>query len=116
MLSEVVVHPPGGYEEWVKQQIEIANNLPPVELGKRVWEKQGCNACHTVDGTPKIGPTWKGLWGKRHGNVVVDENYLRQSILDPQGFVVPGFPNSMPVTRLSDREITGVIEYIKSLK
>jgi cytochrome c oxidase subunit II len=121
MLSHVVVHPPGGYEQWVKQQIEIANSLPPVELGKRVYEKQGCNACHTVDGTPKIGPTWKGLYGKTHaimggGTVTVDENYIRESILDPQAKIVDGYPNSMPVTKLSDREITGVIEYIKSLK
>jgi cytochrome c oxidase subunit II len=121
MLSHVIVHPPGGYEKWVKEQIEIANSLPPVELGKRVYEKQGCNACHTVDGTPKIGPTWKGLFGKTEGlqsgrSVKVDENYLREAILNPQGEIVVGFPNSMPVTKLSDREITGVIEYLKTLK
>jgi cytochrome c oxidase subunit 2 len=121
MLSTVVVHPPGGYEKWVAEQIEIANSLPPVELGKRVYEKQGCNACHTVDGTPKIGPTWKGLWGKNEAliggrSAKVDENYIRDSILDPQKDIVNGFPPSMPVTKLSDREITGVIEYLKTLK
>jgi cytochrome c oxidase subunit 2 len=105
----------------VKDQIEIANSLPPVELGKRVYEKQGCNACHTLDGTPKIGPTWKGMWGKTEalqggGSVKVDENYVRESILDPQAKTVESFPNSMPVTKLSDREITGVIEYLKTLK
>jgi cytochrome c oxidase subunit II len=121
MLSNVVVHPPGGFEKWVKEQVEIANSLPPVELGKRVYEKQGCNACHTVDGTPKIGPTWKGLWGKTEhlqsgSSTTVDENYVRKSILDPQADIVAGMPNSMPVTKLSDREITGVIEYLKTLK
>jgi len=121
MLSNVVVHPPGGFEKWVKEQIEIANSLPPVELGKRVYEKQGCNACHTVDGSPKIGPTWKGMFGRTEslqsgGSVKVDENYIRESILDPQAKVVAGMPNSMPVTKLSDREITGVIEYLKTLK
>lgn len=121
MLTNVVVHPPGGYEKWVAEQIEIANSLPPVELGKRVYEKQGCNACHTVDGTPKIGPTWKGAYGKSHaivggGTVTVDENYIRESILDPQAKITDGYPPSMPVTKLSDREITGVIEYLKTLK
>jgi cytochrome c oxidase subunit 2 len=121
MLANVVVHPAGGFEQWVKQQVEIANSLPPVELGKRVYEKQGCNACHTVDGTPKIGPTWKGLWDKTEAlqsgaSVKVDENYIRESILDPQAKIVAGMPNSMPVTKLSDREITGLIEYIKTLK
>jgi cytochrome c oxidase subunit 2 len=121
MLSNVVVHPPGGYEKWVAEQIDIGNSLPPVELGKRVYEKQGCNACHTVDGTPKIGPTWKGIWGKNETlvggrSVKVDENYIRDSILDPAKDIVAPFPPSMPVTKLSDREITGIIEYIKSLK
>lgn len=121
MLSHVIVHPPGGYEKWVKEQIDLANSLPPVELGKRVYEKQGCNACHTTDGTPKIGPTWKGMFGRTEsleggGSVKVDENYIRESILDPQAKVVSTFPNSMPLTKLSDKEITGVIEYLKTLK
>jgi cytochrome c oxidase subunit 2 len=121
MLSHVIVHPEGGFDKWVKEQIEIANSLPPVELGERVYEKQGCNACHTVDGTKKIGPTWKGMFGRTEQlqsgrSVKVDENYIRESILDPQKDTVKDFPNSMPVTKLSDREITGVIEYLKTLK
>jgi cytochrome c oxidase subunit 2 len=63
MLANIVVHPPGGYEAWVEEQKKLIERLPPVELGKLVYSKQGCNACHTVDGTPKIGPTWKGVFG-----------------------------------------------------
>jgi cytochrome c oxidase subunit 2 len=121
MLANIVVHPPGGYEAWVEEQKKLIERLPPVELGKLVYSKQGCNACHTVDGTPKIGPTWKGVYGTTEkltggATVVVDENYIRESILDPQAKTVDTYPNSMPVTKLSDREITGIIEYIKSLK
>jgi cytochrome c oxidase subunit II len=121
MLANIVVHPPGGYEAWVEEQKKLIERLPPVELGKLIYTKQGCNACHTIDGTPKIGPTWKGVYGSTErltggGNALVDENYIRESILDPQAKIVDGYPNSMPVTKLSDREITGVIEYIKTLK
>jgi cytochrome c oxidase subunit II len=121
MLANIVVHPPGGYEAWVEEQKKLIERLPPVELGKLLYSKQGCNACHTIDGTPKIGPTWKGIYGTTErltggGSVLVDENYIRESILDPQAKIVDPFPNSMPVTKLSEREITGIIEFIKSLK
>jgi cytochrome c oxidase subunit 2 len=134
MLSHVIVHPSAPdptakgeahegktYDQWVAAEIAKIQEMPPVELGKRVYEKQGCNACHTVDGTPKIGPSWKGMFGRTEnlasgGSVKVDENYIRESILDPQAKVVASFPPSMPVTKLSDREITGVIEYLKTLK
>jgi cytochrome c oxidase subunit II len=121
MLANIVVHPPGGYEAWVEEQKKLIERLPPVELGKLLYSKQGCNACHTIDGTPKIGPTWKGVYGTTErltggGSALVDENYIRESILDPQAKIVDGYPNSMPVTKLSDREITGIIEYIKTLK
>jgi cytochrome c oxidase subunit 2 len=121
MLANVIVHPPGGYEEWVKKEIIKINDLPPAQLGELMWSRQGCNACHTTDGRPLIGPSWKGLWGKTEaleggGSVVVDENYIRESIVDPHKKIVQGFPPSMPVQKLSDREITGIIEYIKTLK
>jgi cytochrome c oxidase subunit 2 len=88
-----------------------------------LFEKQGCSTCHTVDGTPKIGPSWKGVFGKNESfadgtSAVVDENYLRQSMLDPTAKVVAGFAPSMPTYqgKLNDTEIAGIIAYIKSLK
>lgn len=122
MLSHVIVHPPGGYEKW----LEDANKGPagtPEEVGKVLWDKQGCSTCHTVDGTAKIGPTWKGLFGKTESftdgsSTKVDENYIRQSILDPTAKVVAGFAPSMPTYqgKLKDAQIDAIIAYIKSLK
>jgi cytochrome c oxidase subunit 2 len=123
MLARVVVHPPGGYEKWMEEQRKKLLDMPPAELGKVLFEKQGCNVCHTVDGTPKIGPTWKGLFGKTETftdgtSGTADENYLRQSILEPNAKIVQGFPPSMPTYqgKLKDKEIDGIVEYIKSLK
>jgi len=123
MLTRVKVHEPGGYEKWLADVKKELENVPLPQLGKLVVEKQGCLTCHTTDGTPKIGPTWKGVFGKAEqlsggATVNVDEDYIRESIIDPTAKIVDKFPPSMPTYKgkLSDRQLSGVIEYIKSLK
>jgi cytochrome c oxidase subunit II len=123
MLSHVVVHPPGEYETWLRGACEKADSLVGPERGKKLYTQQGCDTCHTVDGTPKIGPTWKGLFGKSESFAdgsthQVEENYLRESMMDPTAKVVKGFAPSMPTYKgkLSDKDIDGLIEYIKTLK
>ncbi len=123
MISRVVVHPAGEYESWLKGACEKADSLVGPERGKKLYTQQGCDTCHTLDGTPKIGPTWKGLFGKNESfadgsSHTADENYIRESILDPSAKVVKGFAPSMPTYKgkLSDKDIDGLIEYIKTLK
>lgn len=123
MLAKVVVHPPGGFEKWQQEQEQKTLNMPPVELGKLLYEKQGCATCHSIDGSAKIGPTLKGLFGKNElmadgSSIAADENYLRESILQPQAKIVQGYAPAMPTFqgKLKDRELTGLIEFIKSLK
>jgi cytochrome c oxidase subunit 2 len=123
MLSHVVVHPPGEYETWLKGACEKADSLVGPERGKKLYSQQGCETCHSIDGTPKIGPSWKGLFGKTESiaggpTVKVDENYLRESMLDPTAKVVQGFAPSMPTYKgkLSDKDLDGLIEFIKTLK
>lgn len=123
MISKVVVHEPGGYEKFLEGAEEIKKKLPPVELGKMLYTQQGCETCHSIDGTTKVGPSWKGMFGKTHTftdgtSATVDENYLRESINQPQAKVVAGFAPSMPTYqgKLADYEINGLIEFIKSLK
>jgi cytochrome c oxidase subunit 2 len=92
------------------------------EQGQRIYTNKGCMACHTTTGTPGVGPSWKGVWGKQEstnaGTVLVDENYVRESILDPQAKIVTGFGPVMPTFRgqISDAEISEVTSYIQSLK
>jgi cytochrome c oxidase subunit II len=123
MLAEVIVHPPGGYEEYLKKAIVIFDAKPALERGKISYEKHGCKTCHSTDGATAVGPTWKGLWAKQEmlssgQTVSVDENYLKESMLDPQAKLVQGFGPSMPTFKgkLRDSEIEGLIAYIKSLK
>jgi cytochrome c oxidase subunit II len=95
----------------------------PLELGADVYEAKGCIACHTIDGSPRIGPTFKGSWGT---DVVLgdgitlrfDADYVRRSLSDPQAQARPGYPPAMPTygKQLSKREIEGLIAFLESLR
>lgn len=122
MVSKVVVHPAGEFETWLADAGGFLDKLPPAEAGERLTRNLGCNACHSVDGTRMVGPSYKGLFGSprrlRDGSsVVADENYVRAAMLDPQGQVVEGFEPVMPTFqgRVSEKEIGLIIEYLKTL-
>ncbi|MGH7890724.1 MAG: c-type cytochrome, partial [Thermodesulfobacteriota bacterium] len=98
-------------------------SLPPAELGEKIYKEKGCNACHSLDGSKIVGPSFKGIFGHtvelQDGSTVdVDENYIRQSILEPQAQVVKGFAPVMPSFKgiLSDEDVTALVAYIKTLK
>lgn len=123
MLTKVVVHEAKDFDEWMKKAQAIIDQMPPMELGEKMYNQQGCAGCHTLDGSPKTGPTWKGLFGKNEAmsdgtSVTVDENYIRQSILEPQAKLVQGFPPAMPTFKgkLSDKKIDALITFIKAQK
>jgi cytochrome c oxidase subunit II len=123
MLTMAHVHEPGGLERWLAEAAAARAAASPAEAGADIFKAQGCGSCHSVDGKPGIGPTFKGLFGHTvplasGSAVVVDENYIRKSLLDPQADVVAGFQPVMPTYqgRLQESEITALIEYIKTLK
>lgn len=91
--------------------------------GATLAEGQGCLQCHTTDGRPGSGPTWKGLAGSTRplaggGEVVADDAYLFSAIVTPNNQVVEGFDAIMPTfyaDQLDEGQITDLVEYIKSL-
>ncbi len=94
---------------------------PEACWGKQLVQKRACLACHNVDGSRSMGPTWKGLWGKERvftdgTKVVADENYIRESILQPAAKVVKGYPPAMSPFPLPDEEIAAIVAYLKTLK
>jgi cytochrome c oxidase subunit II len=123
MLAKAVVHEPGGYETWMEEIKAKLDNMNPVELGRLMYDQQGCKTCHSTDGSPLVGPSWKGLFGSKRAfadgsSTVADENYITNSINNPTGQVVSGFAPAMPTYqgKLNDKQINGIIEYIKTLK
>ncbi len=92
-------------------------------MGEQVAGDHGCLRCHTVDGTPHLGPTWLGLFGSTipledGTTIVVDEAYLTQSMMDPLARVHAGFSPIMPsyMGLLSVPETGALVAYIKDLR
>ena len=100
-----------------------APSEPDAAYGELLYTQYGCNACHTTDGTSLTGPTWQGLYGSQEEltdgtSVTVDDEYIRESILDPNAKITAGFTAGLMPTTLgvSEEDIPHIIEYMKSLQ
>jgi cytochrome c oxidase subunit II len=121
MLAKLHVVSLEDYEKWLQESDE---GLTLAQKGEKLYNAKGCVACHSVDGTVKVGPTWKGLVGLARefadgSKLTADENYVRESILNPNAKVVKGFPPGVMPTfqgQISEEQINALIEYIKGLK
>lgn len=131
MIANVIVHERADYDKWLEQASNWMDELPLVKAGELLViggqgrSGKGCKQCHTVEpNAPQgTGPNLWGIYGHevklRDGSTtMVEDNYLRESIVDPGAKIVAGFENVMPSYkgRLKDREISAIIEYIKSLR
>jgi len=122
MKMPVRVVSPAEFEAWVKAQAAAAEvTLTPVQRGAELAKARGCTACHSLDGSTIVGPTWKGLYGSRveladGTTVTADDAYLRESIINPNAKIVKGFQPIMPPLPLTEQELSDLIEYIKSIK
>lgn len=113
------------YQDYlVDRQGADAVEIPPAQLGEKIYNSRGCNGCHTLNGTPGVGPSFKGFFARQSRalsdgtSAPVDENFVRESLQNPNAKVAAGFqPNLMPSFQgqLSDKEIAGVIAFLKTL-
>jgi cytochrome c oxidase subunit 2 len=122
MLSRVIVHEPGLFEVWLREASDRLGTLPPAEAGRQLYETKGCAQCHSIDGSALIGPTFKDLYGtenrlKDGSTVRIEDNYIRESIVDPMAKIVAGYDPVMPTYagKLKDQEITMLIAFFKSI-
>lgn len=126
MYGKVVVHEQQDFENWLANNTGGASkpeDLAPAEWGQQLAQQNACQTCHSSDGADLTGPTWQGTFGAQHtmadgSSVEVDENYLRESILDPNAKVREGYQEGLMPTYqgvLNDEQINAIIEYIKTL-
>jgi len=92
----------------------------PGQLGRALFESRGCAACHTIDGSPSIGPTMKGLYGHETemddgSRIVATEEHLADEIRHPNKHIVKGFQPVMPELPLTDDEVNELVAYLKTL-
>lgn len=113
----------GGGDDPTATTVPIEVDAEAAARGMQLTMDKGCAACHTSDGTPLTGPTWKGLAGSSRPlesgeSVVADRAYLFSSIVDPAAQLVAGFPDVMPADyseTLTAEEIDDLVAYIQSL-
>ena len=118
MIGEVVVMEATAYQAW------LANGGATASMsanGKELFSQLGCATCHRFD-TQGRGPNLVGLFGKQvqlndGRTVVADENYIRESILNPQAKIVAGFQPIMPTFQgqVTEESLGALVSYVKSL-
>ena len=101
--------------------------------GKKFYQ-QKCSSCHSTDGSPGTGPSFKGSWGTtkpvldtatgQDVQMAFDEAYVRMSVRDPNRHIAKGDPKygpPSPMTKFStsevpDERIEWIIAFLKTLK
>ena len=89
MMAKLVVMEQEDYDRWVEQQKAQNQDIPLPELGQKLYTKLGCVACHSTDGTIKLAPSFKGIFGKKEElsdgtSMTIDDSYIRDKLLTPQ--------------------------------
>ena len=130
MSSTVNVMPKADFDKWYATgaiTVSAPGMSAAASEGLNVMKIQGCFACHSVDGTKIVGPTYYNLFGSqvtvlvggKETTMKADEAYLRQCIEDPTVHVVKGYPSTLMQKykgKLTPEEIGKIIEYIKTLQ
>lgn len=122
MLTRVYVFEEKKFDEYYANDFDDPSNpVPPAVRGKRKYEAL-CASCHSLDGSRIQGPTFQGVWGRKEvladgSEVTVDANYVKSSIVNPQGQLVQGYPPTMPsFSYLKEKDIDGIIAFLKEQK
>ncbi|HEY2016058.1 MAG TPA: cytochrome c oxidase subunit II [Bryobacteraceae bacterium] len=117
MIGSIVVQEPAQYEAWMSG----GTSGPLSASGEKIFAELGCVTCHRTD-TQGRGPNLQGVFGKPvlladGRTVTADENYIRESILDPGAKVVNGFKPVMPTFQglVSEEQLNALVAYVKSL-
>jgi cytochrome c oxidase subunit II len=123
MLSKVRVVPETEYEAWLTKS-DVPANEPP---GLTLMKQNACTTCHSFDGSKIVGPSFKGIYGHevevvtdgQERKVMVDDEYIKRSVWEPNADVVKGFSKGLMISykqTLKEEDVAKIVDYIKSLK
>jgi cytochrome c oxidase subunit II len=119
MIGQVIVMEPIEYQAWMTAGGATTGSL--AANGEQLFQQLGCATCHRSD-TQGRGPNLAGISGRPvllddGRTVVADENYIRESILNPGVKIVSGFKPIMPTYQgqVSEENLMALVAYIKSL-
>ena len=124
MLGKAIVKPQEEFDQWLADLKETdKNSVPP---GLKILKDNGCLACHSLDGSRLVGPSFKGLYNSERTVMAKDgektitatDEYIKSSILSPNEDVVKSFPKGVMQDYtgvITDEDIANITDYLKSI-
>jgi cytochrome c oxidase subunit 2 len=119
MVGEVTVMTPEDYRKWLQQS---TSGMSLAQNGERLFASMGCNSCHSGNAAAR-GPSLAGVFGSRltltdGSQILVDDAYLRDAILNPSKHVTAGFAPIMPTYQgqMSEDGLIDLVEFIKNMQ
>ena len=124
MSAIIRIIPQQKFDKWLAA---LPVKKADTNLGHKVLEKNGCVACHSIDGSKLVGPTFKGLYGSAvevttdgtTHKITADDPYIKSSILEPNKDIVNGYPQGVMKSYkgiITDKDVQLISEYLKGLK
>jgi cytochrome c oxidase subunit II len=118
MIGEITVLSPADYKKWTE---DSTSGMSLAQNGERLFASMGCNACHS-GGPAARGPSLAGVYGSKlqlanGSQVLVNEAYLRDAILNPSQHVTAGYTPIMPTYQgqISEDGLIDLVEYLKGM-
>ena len=109
-------------DEYAKWLSGTSASGDPVAIGQQLFNDLACSTCHQPDGKGR-GPSYHGVYGSQvkladGSTVLADDNYIRESILQPNAKIVAGYQPIMPSFQglVTEDQILALTAYIKSQK
>ena len=122
MRGIITVDTMNDFQSWLTEQPTFFDtmNEGTKGQGKQIAQTLGCVACHSDNGKNGIGPTWKNSFGSQRmltsgETVIVDAEYIKESITNPNAKTAQGYSPVMPAYKMSDDELDAIVEYIETL-
>jgi cytochrome c oxidase subunit 2 len=119
MIGQVTVMEPRDFEAWLAGGTGEGSMA---STGQKLFQELGCATCHRFDVQGR-GPNLMGIYGKSQllsdgRTIIVDDNYIRESVLNPNAKIVAGFQPIMPTFNgiVSEDQLLSIMAYIKSLQ
>ena len=118
MIGTITVLSPADYKKWTE---ESTSGMSLAQNGERLFASMGCNACHSGNAAAR-GPSLAGVYGSKltltnGSQVLVNDAYLRDAILNPSQHVTAGYSPIMPTYQgqISEDGLIDLVEYLKNL-
>jgi cytochrome c oxidase subunit 2 len=119
MVGEITVMTPADYKKWLDQS-NSGQSL--AQNGERLFASMGCNSCHNGTAAAR-GPSLAGVYGSKltltdGRQILVDDAYIRNAILNPSEHVTAGFAPIMPTYQgqISEDGLIDLVEFIKNMQ